>query len=144
MGTFALWWVTLFGAFLLYQGDVAYLNRLAAAGAAVVAAVFAVAVRGRRDGGARVPPAALKSLPRLPLQVVLDFAIVTRALVRTLAGRRVSGSFVERPPTPAADRPFIGIAAGYSPNAYPVELGEDAPRTVVHDLVRNRRSEEPA
>jgi len=83
--------------------------------------------------------------------VVVDFGIVTWALLVSVARRRVvRGEFVSREPTHgswttrgAGPRAWTVLVATYSPNAYVVDLDPDAGRVLLHDLIPYHRSESP-
>jgi hypothetical protein len=85
--------------------------------------------------------------------VFVDFGILVAVLVRSLATRRVvRGRYVTRPFEPgptttaagAARRAWTVLLAGYSPNAYVVDIDVERGTVLLHDLVPYRRSEEPA
>lgn len=146
------WWVALFWLFLLLAGD---WNRIEWIGAACVAAVGAsVAERVRAAAGVRPRPAlrVLASSATVPLIVLADFGIVMWALLASIArGRAVQGRFRSRSFDPGPDdhggvarRAWTVLLAGYSPNAYVVDIDRERGLVLVHDLVPWRKSEEPA
>lgn len=144
------WWLTLFWLWLWLAGEWNADELVAAAVAAAIAASVAELARTRTGFSARVPLRALADLPLLLAMVVVDFGIVAWALIASVSRRRVvRGSFIERKLSRSADargvgpRAWVALAASYSPNAYVVDVGDDA-LVVVHDLVPCRRSEEPA
>jgi hypothetical protein len=135
------WWLALFWLWLLLTGDWNRIELIGAACGAAVAAAIAELVR-----------AAARQL--LPV-VFADFGIVIWALLRSLACRRVvRGALVTRnfaagpktTPRGQAHRAWTVLLAGFSPNAYVIEIEIDPDRDTVllHDLVTWRRSEEPA
>jgi len=90
---------------------------------------------------------------RMPAIVVADFGILMWALLRSLTQRRVvRGAFVTRSfdagarttPRGQAHRAWTVLVAGFSPNAYVIEIDEERSTVLLHDLVTWRRSEEPA
>ncbi|HEY6055969.1 MAG TPA: hypothetical protein VIU86_18715 [Gaiellaceae bacterium] len=145
------WWVALFWLFLLLAGD---WNRIEWIGAACVGVVGAtLAERLRRAAGVRprVPLRLLRSVPTIPAIVLADFGILVWALATSIARRRVvRGSFRARSFDPGegddgvARRACTVLLAGYSPNAYVVDIDPEYGEVLVHDLVPWRRSEEPA
>ena len=144
------WWVALFWLWLLLVGEWNADELVAAAGAATIAASIAEFGRMRLGFDARVPLRALADLPQLLAMVVVDFGIVTWALLASVARREVArGSFTTRELTRREDadgagcRAWVALAATYSPNAYVVDVGTDG-TVVLHDLVPNRASESPA
>jgi hypothetical protein len=127
----------------------------AGAGALVAVVAASLAERARRAAGLhpRAPVSILRRCASLPLIVFADFAILTYALVVSLARRRViRGRFIARDfaagpkttPEGAAHRAWPVLLAGYSPNAYVVDIDPEANVVLVHDLIPWRRSEEPA
>src|SRR5204863_363571 len=85
--------------------------------------------------------------------VFADFGIVMWALVRSLVQRRVvRGAFITRnfdagaktTPRGKAHRAWTVLLAGFSPNAYVIDIDPDRDTVLLHDLVTWRRSEEPA
>jgi hypothetical protein len=83
--------------------------------------------------------------------VFVDFAILVRALLVSAARRRVvRGEFVSREieggsavTRAVGRRAWAVLVASYSPNAYVVDLDPATGQVLLHDLVRNRASEEP-
>jgi hypothetical protein len=89
----------------------------------------------------------------VPAIVLADFAIVMWALLRSLADRRVvRGAFVTRTfdagarttPRGQLHRAWTIWLAGFSPNAYVIEIDAEKDTVLIHDLITWRRSEEPA
>lgn len=82
--------------------------------------------------------------------VFVDFAILVAALARSLARREVvRGRFVARDFVAGGDegrgrRAWTVLVAGFSPNAYVVDVDAERDVVLLHDLVPSRRSEEPA
>jgi hypothetical protein len=149
--TYAGWWVASFWLWIAYQGEWNKVEWVAAACAATLAAAFATLVAHHGLLRYRVPTRALAEGANVPLQIVVDFAIVTRALVRRLLGHETHGAFVVRSlpsagsgATAAGDRAARGILATYSPNAYVIDLDAANHTVLLHDLVPNRNSEKPA
>jgi hypothetical protein len=143
IGAWALWWIVFWWGFVLLAGDWNRIEWIAAACVATVGATLAELVRasGRVSPGLSV--AALRQAPRSLAQVPVDFWILTRALLR---GQRDPGSYIAREfePRGRADRAWIVLVAGWSPNAYVVDIDEERGVVLLHDLVPNRASEEPA
>jgi multisubunit Na+/H+ antiporter MnhE subunit len=129
-------WLALFWLWMLLAGDWNRTELTAAAAAATVASLFV-----------RLPPRfRVSNAWNVPVMVFVDFAILMWALVRSALRREiVRGEFVRRPfrVDDAGARAWIGIAAGYSPNAYVVGFDIDGEVALLHDLVRNRSSERP-
>jgi hypothetical protein len=149
--TWLLWWIALFGVWLAYQGEWNRIQWVAAAGAATLGASLATVLAARGLLRFRIPLRALADAKTVPLQIVVDFGIVTLALVRRLAGRQGSGTFVVRSfssagrgPQSAGDRAWRAVLATYSPNAYVVDVDPGSHSVLIHDLVPHRPSESPA
>jgi hypothetical protein len=126
-----------------------------AAGAAVAVVAAVLAERARRAAHVH-PRIVLERFGRsaaMPLIVFADFAVLTYALAASIARRRVvRGRYLARDfsagpkttPDGAAHRAWTVLLAGYSPNAYVVDIDPDENLVLLHDLVPWRRSEEPA
>ena len=149
--TYVAWWIALFWLWLAYQGEWNRIEWVAAACAATLGAALATALAARGLLRFRIPLGALAAAKKVPLQIVIDFGIVTVALVRQLLGRGVRGAFVERSfesagsgPLAAGDRAARSALATYSPNAYVVDVDPGRHVVLLHDLVEHRPSEEPA
>jgi hypothetical protein len=84
----------------------------------------------------------------VPHQIVVDFWIVTAALARSVLTRQVVCGEFRAHSFPAREgtgvRAWAAWAAQFSPNAYVVEIDAERELVLVHDLVPNRASEEPA
>ena len=151
IATFVLWWFVLFWAWLAYQGEWNRIEWVAAAGAATLGAALATGMAALGLLRFRVPARSFAAAARVPLQVVIDFGIITLALARRVRGERVRGRFVVRAfrtegggAVATGERAWRAIAATYSPNAYVVDIDAGERSVLLHDLVPNRRSEEPA
>jgi hypothetical protein len=101
----------------------------------------------------RAPRGRLRAGPMALLAVFSDFGVLVYALARSAADRRVvRGVFVRRKggagakstPAGTAHRAWTVLIAGFSPNAYVVDIDPDADTVLLHDLVPWRLSEEPA
>ncbi|HXD71838.1 MAG TPA: hypothetical protein VN615_18360, partial [Gaiellales bacterium] len=147
------WWVGCFWLWMLLVGM--WGRTVGAAGAIVAVVAAALAERARRAAGVhpRVGIEPLRNGLTVPLVVFADFGIVMYALLASLWRRRVvRGRFMAREfaagpkttPEGAAHRAWTVLVAGYSPNAYVVDIDPEGNVVLVHDLVPWRRSEEPA
>ena len=133
-------WLALFWLWLLLAGDWNRIEVIAAACAATVAATLGEVARSRARVEPRIPLRWAAKGWTVPHQILVDFGIVMWALAR-----RRRGELIERPfPTDegAGVRAWAAYAANFSPNAFIVDI--DDGRTLVHDLVPHRPSEEPA
>lgn len=140
-------WFALFWLWLLLSGDWNRIELIAAACAATVAATIGETARSRARVAPRVPLRWVARAWTVPHQIVVDFGIVTWALVRSILRRRVVRGEFRAHPFPATEgqgvRAWAAWAANFSPNAYVVEIDPDRELALVHDLVPNRASEEP-
>jgi hypothetical protein len=116
------WVVLLFGLWLLLAGQWNRVVVIAGAVVAVAAASAATLAWTRAGLEARIPLAWLASARTVPVMIVVDFAVVTRALVRALRRReRVGGAFRVKPfpapgrgPAGAAVEAWVTVAATVS------------------------------
>jgi hypothetical protein len=138
---------------MLLVGDWTRLVVIAGACLAAVAATIAEAARSVAGVRMRVPAERLRAGMGAPLTVVADFAVLTRVLITSLARKDVvRGRYVVRElaggpwkaPRGAARQAWTVLLAGYSPNAYVVDVDADRNVVLLHDLVLSLRSEEPA
>jgi hypothetical protein len=144
------WWLALFWLWLVLVGQ---WNREQLAAAAIAAAIAATGaeVACRLSGfRMRFPLRLLGGVPQALGMVVVDFGIVVWALVTSLLRRRiVRGELVSRDAerkssiARAGPRAWTALLASYSPNAYVVDVDPETRNVLLHDLVRNPRSESP-
>jgi hypothetical protein len=153
LGAWTAWWLAFFWLWLLLVGDWNRIELIGAACAAAVSATTAEVVRRCARLQLRVPLERLRASAALPLVVVADFGLVMWVLVLSLLQRRVvRGAFITRPfdagakttPRGQAHRAWTILLAGFSPNAYVIDIDEEEDSVLLHDLIAWRRSEEPA
>lgn len=146
------WWVVLFWFWFLLVGEWNNQEIGAAAIAATIAASLAELARARTGFSIRIPARGLADVPTTLGMVVVDFGIVTWALLASLARRKVvRGRLVSRrleggaagAHAPGA-RAWTALLACYSPNAYVIDVDPETRTVLLHDLVPNRASERPA
>jgi hypothetical protein len=146
------WWLALFWLWLLLVGVWNSEQVVAAAIAAAIAASVAELARVRTGFAAPLPLRLLAAVPEALGMVVVDFGILAWALLAGIARRRIvrgelvsrelpRGSWVTRGTGPRA---WTVLIASFSPNAYVIDADPTERRVLLHDLVRNRRSEKPA
>jgi hypothetical protein len=140
------WFAVSFWLWLAFVGEWDRTEWVAAALAGAVVASVAVLVREQGRLQARFRLRWLREAARVPVQIVIDFGL----LLRALPSRR-EGVFHARPTGPrgrgaeqAARSAFVTTTATYSPNAYVIDVDRETGDVLLHDLVSNRRSEEPA
>jgi hypothetical protein len=135
------WWIALFWLWLLISGDWNRIEIIAAACAATIAASIAEVARARAGVAPRIPLRWVARAWTVPHQIVVDFGLITVALVR-----RREGVFRSHPFPAAGEgqgaRAWAVWAANFSPNAYVIDADDE--RVLFHDLIPNRGSEEPA
>jgi hypothetical protein len=134
-----VWWIASWWAFQLLAGDWNRIEWIAGACVATVAATLAELMRTLAGLELKLRGERLLRLPSALLQVPVDFWRLVVALPR-----RTPGTYVARAPDPnavGAEGETI-VIAGFSPNAYVVDLEPDA--VLLHDLVPARDSERPA
>ncbi|HZT16739.1 MAG TPA: hypothetical protein VFA19_12415 [Gaiellaceae bacterium] len=152
LGAWVLWWVALFWLWMLLAGDWNLIEWVAAACAATLAATIVELARTAAGIEYRIPARQVAASWSVLPMVLVDFGIVMWVLVRSLARREIHrGSFRTRgfeaggdAPAGAALRAWTVLAAGYSPNAYVIDIDPERNVVLLHDLVPYRRSEEPA
>ncbi len=146
------WWLLLFWLWLLLTGAWDLELVAAAAISAAAAATVAELARTRLGFTAPLPLRLVLELPRAFAMVVVDFGILSVALLRSVVRREVvRGRLIERElpgeswvTQGVGSRAWTVLFASYSPNAFVVDVDPDARCVVFHDLVPNRRSEKPA
>ena len=147
VGAWVAWWVALFWLWMLLAGDWNRIQWIAAASAATVAATIGEIARARAGVAPRVPLRWLSRFWSVPHQVVIDFGIITLALVHSLLQRKIVRGEYRAHPFPASEGPGVRAwatwAGQFSPNAYVIEIDTERELVLVHDLVPNRPSEEP-
>jgi multisubunit Na+/H+ antiporter MnhE subunit len=140
-------WLGLFWLWLLLAGDWNRIEIVAAACGATVAATIAETARSRAGVAPRIPLRWVGRAWTVPHQIVIDFAIITWALLRSVVRREVVRGEFRAHPFPAHEgagvRAWAAWAAQFSPNAYVVEIDAERELVLVHDLVPHRPSEEP-
>jgi multisubunit Na+/H+ antiporter MnhE subunit len=152
-GPWALWFLACFWLWMLLVGDWNPIEWVAGACVAAVSATIAESIRRRARVELRLSVDVFRSSALVLPMVFVDFAIVTVALARSLvSGHVVTGRYITRrfdpgartTPRGAARRAWTVLLAGYSPNAYVVDIDVEHETVLLHDLVPHRRSEEPA
>ena len=145
------WWLALFWFWFLLVGEWNRQEVIAAAIAATIAATIAELARTRTGFSVGVPLRAVADLPQALGMVLVDFGIVSWALLKSLARRRiVRGKLVSRQLEGGAVTPrgvgplaWTVLVACYSPNAYVIDVDAEQRSVLLHDLVPHRASERP-
>ena len=152
VGAWLLWWIALFWLWMLLVGEWNTQELVAAAVAATIVATAAEFIRTTLGVRFRIPLRLVPALATALAMVLVDFALLMAALVRSVVARRVvRGRFVVRELEAGGDEPqsfgrraWTILIAGYSPNAYVIDIDSERNRVLLHDLVPFRKSEEPA
>jgi len=138
----AAWWVVLFWLWILLVGKWNREQVLAAAIAAALAGAAGEFARSRTEFSAPVPLRVLAEVPQALGMVVVDFGILTWALLASVVRRRiVRGELVER--ELPGERTWTILISTFSPNAFVVATDSKERTVLLHDLVPYRKSEKP-
>ena len=149
----ALWFVALFWSWMFLVGEWNRIEWIAGACVAAVGATIAEPVRRIARVDLRVSFEVVRAAGIALPMVFVDFGILVVALARSVVlGEKVHGRYVTRTfdpgpkttPAGAARRAWTVLVAGYSPNAYVVDIDADEQTALLHDLVPRRSSEKPA
>jgi len=141
---FAAWWLVLFGTWLLYNGQWASTELVAAACAGAVGATAAEIARRQAHQRLRFRPQHLRRIWRPVWSVVPQFFEVAGAALAS-PFRPVRGAFIEEPaggragsdhPAGRAERVFVTYAAGLSANDYVVDVDRERKVVLRHVLLR--------
>jgi hypothetical protein len=151
-GAWLVWVAVLWWFWMLLVAEWTTVELVAATCVALPVAAAAELARAKNVGAVRVPLRWVGRAKSVPLTIVTDFGVITWALMRAGArGRRVEGSFRVKPFTPdgtageaAGIRAWTTLAAGYSPNAYVIDIDPERGIVLLHDLVPLEMSETPA
>ena len=146
--SWALWWLVLFGLWVVMQGTTEAMELAAGAGAAALGATLAEATR--RRGLLRFAPdgAAIASGARMPVQVVREFWILTARLALDGAGvRRIRSAWVAVPfqaggddPVSAGNRALRTLYDNVSPLTIVTDIDCERDVALKHDLVPSEAS----
>ena len=137
-----LWWLALFGWWVLVVGTNSGLELIAGAWAGAVCTVFALGVRQQRLLAFRFEPRWLARTLKVPWNVVRELGIVLWALALDLARVRPVRSAYRAIPFPAGRqdavsagrRAVASLADAVSPNAYSVDMDLERGVVLRHEL----------
>lgn len=137
-----LWWIALFGWWIVLVGTNAGLELLAAACAALLAALLATGLRRQRLLRFRFEGRWLAKTLRVPWKVVRELAVVFWALALHLVrARRIDSAYRALPfPTGGVDATSAGRRAvateadALSPNGIPVDMDCERGVALRHEL----------
>ena len=143
-----LWWVALFGWWVVLVGTNSGIELVAAGWAALVAALLAGGLRRRGLLRYRFEPGRLARTAKVPWKVVQELAIVVWALALHLARlRRVSSAYRAFPfpaggsdPRSAGRRAIAIEADSLSPNTLPLDIDRETGLAFRHELDPRRTS----
>ena len=137
-----LWWIALFGWWIVLVGTNAGLELVAGACAAVLAALLAAGLRRQRLLQFRFEPRWLAKTLKVPWTVVRELGVVFWALALHLIGvRRIRSAYRTLPfPTGGTDATSAGRRAvatevdALSPNGIPVDMDCERGVALRHEL----------
>jgi len=143
-----LWWLALFGWWVVLVGTNAGLELVAAVCAALLGALLAVGVRGRGLLRFRFEARWLAKAAKVPWKVVQEIVVVFWALALNLAGlRRVSSRYRafdfpagDHGPTSRGRRAVATQLDSFSPNTLPLDIDPDTGLALRHELDPRRTS----
>jgi hypothetical protein len=146
----ALWWLALFGWWVVLVGTNAGFELVAAGCAALVAALLAVGLRRQRLLRYRFEPSWLAKTLKGPWKIVQELAVLVWALVLHLTGvRRVASAYraIAFPaggddPASAGRRALAVETDSLSPNTLPVDVDCKRGLALRHELDPRRASNE--
>src|SRR4051794_18477627 len=127
------WWAAFWWTWMLLVGEWNRIEWIAGACVATLAATLAETVHAFAGVRLGLPLERLARAPAALAMVFVDFGILAVALVRPGTG----GRFVARDfePGAAPRRAWTVLIAGFSPNAYVVDVDEERRVVLLHDLV---------
>jgi hypothetical protein len=145
-----LWWLALFGWWVVVMGTNAGLELLAAACAALLGALLALAIRHTGLLRSRFEARWLAKTLKVPWKVVRELAVVFWALALHLAGRRRVSSRYRTFDFPAggddarsAGRRALAVEAdALSANTIPIDVDREGGVALWHELDPRRASNE--
>jgi Na+/H+ ion antiporter subunit len=148
----ALWWLSLFGLWLLFVGTREQYELIAGACAAAAGAVFAEVLRSQRLLRFRFEPRWAAKAAAVPWRVVRDFGILVRALFLHVARvRPIRSSYVAVPfpgggsdPASAGRRALATLLGTVSPNGIVIDIDPERDVALRHDLVPSKAPDEIA
>jgi hypothetical protein len=140
--SWALWWLVLFGLWVVIEGTNEAMELAAGAAAAAVAATLAEALRRQGLLAFAPGPRWIVRAWRLPHRLLYEFALVTWALVPRLTGRPSRGRWVASPFTAggadarsAGNRAAAQVLEDVTPNSMVAEIDREHSAALKHDLL---------
>jgi hypothetical protein len=138
----ALWWLALFGWWILLVGTNSGLEEIAAACAAAIGTAFALGIRRQRLLRFGFEPRWLAKTLGVPWKVVRELGVVFWALALHLGRVRPVASAYRAIPFPAGRqdavsagrRAVVSLADAISPNAYSVDMDCERNLVLRHEL----------
>ncbi|MGN6431517.1 MAG: Na+/H+ antiporter subunit E [Gaiellaceae bacterium] len=140
--SWVLWWLVLFGLWIVIEGTNEAMELAAGAGAAAVAATLAEALRRQGLLAFAPGPRWLLGSYRLPHRLLYEFALVTWAVVPRLRGRPSRGRWSASPfpevgadARSAGDRAAALVLENVTPNTMAAEIDRERAAALEHDLL---------
>jgi multisubunit Na+/H+ antiporter MnhE subunit len=132
VGAFALWWLALFGFWVLLVGTDARLELVGGACATLLAVVLQWGAGRAAAYDVRFPRRKLMVLVRVPWDVIVEFGIVLLALFKRRPGAYRTAP-VSGPRLRAGERALVIAGETISPNTLVLDV-DDEGNALVHDL----------
>jgi hypothetical protein len=140
--SWALWWLVLFGLWVMMEGTNEAMELAAGGGAAALAATLAEVARRQGLLAFAPEPRWLAKVVRLPQCLLYEFAVVTWAFAPKVAGRPSRGRWLAAPfpaggkdARSAGNRAAAVVIENVTPNTMAVDIDTDANVALKHDLV---------
>jgi multisubunit Na+/H+ antiporter MnhE subunit len=135
-------WLGLAALWLLYQGEWNAIQIYAAISAGALSTIVAAILRRHARPRTRIAPRFLRSLLAVPWQVLSEFVVIARVLVRAAVERRVpTGEFRAVAYATGGERPaergrraFLAMVVGYAPNSYVIDIDTERKVVLLHLL----------
>jgi hypothetical protein len=138
-----LWWLALFGWWVVLVGTNSGIELVAAGSAALLGTVLGLGLRRHRLLHFGFETSLLVQAATVPWKVVRELGVVVWALVLQLAGRRRVQSAYRAIPFRGDGAGFAEIAGALAPNTLPVGVDREHHVMVRHELDPRRASDRP-
>ena len=146
--SWVLWWLVLFGLWVVMEGNLEAMELAAGAAAAVLGATLLELARRRRLLRFAPGAAAVASASRIPAQVLRELWILTARLALDLAGlRRIRSAWVAVPfdaggddPASAGNRAVRSLVDNVTPLTIVADVDCERDVALKHDLVPSKAS----
>jgi multisubunit Na+/H+ antiporter MnhE subunit len=137
-----VYWLLLFGLYLVLAATVTVEELLVSAAGAGIAVTVMMAVRSTSRYHFQLSAGWLRRFGQVPAEVVIDCAVVYRAILRRPRLRQGSGRFQSRSYEPGNEHPsarlrraLVTTAVSLAPNTLVIGVPETGDELLVHQLV---------